>query len=81
MCCGTCRALAHACDPERAVQIAAFAEVFWQTRFGPLSPADHRDQLRVQRLAACQLDAQRIDALRSAGAALTLADAVRLALG
>ena len=75
------RALGHARDPERAVQIAAFAHVFWQTRFGPLSAADHRDLLRVRRLAARQLDAQRIDALRSAGAALTLADAVRLALG
>ena len=75
------RALAHARDPERAVQIAAFAEVFWQTRFGPLSAADHHDLRRVRRLAAHQLDAQRIDALRSAGAALTLADAVRLALG
>ena len=75
------RALAHARDPERAVQIAAFVEVFWQTRFGPLSAADHHDLRRVRRLAACQLDAQRIEALRSAGAALTLADAVRLALG
>ena len=75
------RALAHARDPERAVQIAAFAQVFWQTRFGPLSPADHHDLRRVRRLAACQLDAQRIAALGSAGAALTLADAVRLALG
>ena len=75
------RALAHARDPERAVQIAAFAQVFWQTRFGPLSAADHHDLRRVRRLAACQLDAQRIAALGSAGAALTLADAVRLALG
>ncbi len=75
------RALAHQRDPQRAVQIAAFAQVFWQTRFGPLSPADQRDLRRVRRLAACQLDAQRIEALRSAGAALTLADAVRLALG
>ncbi len=75
------RALAHARDPQRAVQIAAFAQVFWQTRFGPLSAADHRDLLRVRRLAARQLDAQRIDALNETGAALTLADAVRLALG
>ena len=75
------RALADARDPERAVQIAAFAQVFWQARFGPLNAADHRNLLRVRRLAACRLAAQRIDALRSAGAALTLADAVWLALG
>ena len=75
------RALAHQRDPERAVQIAAFAQVFWQTRFGPLSAADHRDLRRVRRLAACQLDARRIAALGAAGAALTLADAVRLAMG
>ena len=43
--------------------------------------ADNRELLRGRRLAACRLDAQRIDALRSAEAALTLLDAVRLALG
>ena len=83
--------LAFARDSERAVQIAAFAQAFWRTRLGPSRPvsarlgpptaADHRDLLRGRRLAACRLDAQRIDALRSAGAALTLANAVRLALG
>ena len=74
------RALAHVRDPKRALLLAAFAEAFWQARFGRLSPADLRDMRRVRRLAARQLDAHRIEALRLQGAQLSLTEAVALAL-
>ena len=74
------RALAHVREPERALLLAAFAAVFWQTRFGRLSDADRHDMRRVRRLAACQLDARRIEALWSQGAQLSLAEAMVLAL-
>ena len=74
------RALAHVRDPERALRLAAFAEAFWQARFGRLSPADLHDVRRVRRLAQRQLDASRIEALWWQGAQLSLAEAVALAL-
>jgi len=74
------RALAHVREPERALQLAAFASVFWQTRFGRLSDADRHDMRRVRRLAACQLDARRIEALWAKGEQLALAEAMTLAL-
>ena len=74
------RALAHLRDAERALQLAGFAESFWQTRFGHLSAQDRHDTRRIRRLAACSLDARQIQALWSRGARLTLAEAVALAL-
>jgi len=74
------RALAHVRDAEHALQLAGFAECFWQTRFGRLSAEDRHDMRRVRRLAACSLDARRIPALWAQGARLSLAEAMALAL-
>ncbi len=74
------RALAHVREAERALQLAGFAESFWQTRFGQLGAADRHDMRRVRRLAACSLDARQIPALWARGARLSLADALALAL-
>jgi predicted ATPase len=74
------RALAHLREPARAVQLAAFAEAFWQARFGRLSDADRHDLRRVRRLVARQLDAPRIEALWAQGAQLSPAEAMTLAL-
>ena len=74
------RALAHVRDPERALLLAAFAEAFWQARFGRLSPADLHDMRRVRRLAARQLHAARIGLLWAQGAGMSLSEAMALAL-
>ena len=46
------RALAHLCEPEAAVQLAAFAARFWTDRFGVLGARDQRD---LRRLACVQI--------------------------
>ena len=79
------RALAHVREPERALQLAGFAEAFWATRFGEFSGADRHDLRRVRRLAGVQLGARRVDAspieqLWAQGAQLPLAEAMALAL-
>jgi hypothetical protein len=74
------RALAHVRDAERAVELAAFVARFWETRFGALSPSDRHDLRRLRRLALCQIDARRQDALWERGQRLPLAEAVALAL-
>lgn len=74
------RALAHVREPERAVLLAAFAESFWQSRFGRLTAADRRDMLRVRRLTTPQIGAKRVAVLWAQGAALPLAEAMALAL-
>ena len=58
-----------------------FAARFWAERFGALSAADRHDQRRVRCLVAAQCGAARADALLAEGAALSLPEAVRLALG
>jgi len=75
------RALAHVHEPQVALQVAAFAERFWTTRFGVLNDADRFDLKRVQRLAARQLDAAACRAAWQAGGELELAATVALALG
>ena len=79
------RALAHVREPERALQLAGFAEAFWAARFGEFSGADRHDLRRVRRLAGVQLGARRVDASRieqlwAQGAQLPLAEAMALAL-
>ena len=79
------RALAHVREPERALQLAGFAEAFWAARFGEFGDADRRDMRRVRRLAGVQLgvrrmDAPRIEQLWAQGAQLPLAEAMALAL-
>ena len=74
------RALAHVREPERAVRLAAFAESFWQSRFGRLTEADRRDLQRIRRLTTPQIGAKRVATLWAQGAALPLAEAMALAL-
>ena len=74
------RALAHLRQPERALQLAAFAAAYWERGFGKLTKADRRDLLRVRRLCARQLDGARLAAAWAEGGTLELADAVALAL-
>ncbi len=75
------RALLHLRQPEPALRLAGCAVAFWQTRFGELSAADQRYLQRVRRLAACLLEAARIEALWREGHEMSLAPAVSLALG
>ena len=74
------RALAHRREPEAAVKLCAFAAAFWRSRFGELTAADQLYLLRVRRLARCQIDATRLAACWQAGEALTLSQAVALAM-
>ncbi|EHR69694.1 putative ATPase [Burkholderiales bacterium JOSHI_001] len=85
------RALAHLKRPDDALQLAAFAALYWQRHFGELNPADQRQLLRLRRLAGAawalegDCDAKalqaRADAQWQRGQSLTLAQAVTLALG
>jgi predicted ATPase len=74
-------ALAHRREPDSAGRLMGFAARFWAERFGALSAADRHDQRRVQRLVAAQLGPVRARQLMDEGQALSLAEAVRLALG
>ena len=74
-------ALAHRRQPEASGRLMGFAARFWAERFGSLSAADRQDERRVRRLVAAQCGAARADALMAEGAALSLPEAVRLALG
>jgi hypothetical protein len=75
------RVLAHLHEPQRAVQLAAFAAAYWERRFGRLSSSDQRDLLRVRRLALRQLAAPDVQAAWDRGGQLDLPAAVALALG
>ena len=75
------RALAHLHQPEAAVRVAGFAAWLWRTRFGELTAGDERYLRCVRRLATCQIDAARVEALRREGEKLSLSQAVALALG
>lgn len=74
------RTLARLRRPEAALKLAAFAAVYWRSRFGELDAQDSRYLERVRRLCARQLDAARVRALWHEGEQLPLADAVALAL-
>jgi predicted ATPase len=73
------RALARLRRPAAALQLAAFAAAYWESRFGELGAADRRYIERVRRLAARQLDAGAVRTLAAQGRALTLGEAVALA--
>ena len=72
--------LARLRQPERAWRMMAFASLFWRTRFGPLDTDSLREMERVRRLCTVQLGAARLAALQAEGEALSLAQAVALAL-
>lgn len=74
------RALLHLRRPQQAVPLFAFAERHWRRNFGELNEEDHLDLRRIRRLAARQLPPRQARVLEEQGAALTLAEAVALAL-
>jgi predicted ATPase len=74
------RPLAHLRQPERALRLLGHAQALWLARFGELGREDRFEMRRVRRLCCRQLGPGPLDALLAEGAALSLAQAVALAL-
>ena len=73
-------ALARLREPERAARLGAASERFWVAQIGPLDAADQRELRLLRRLVAVQIGSARTDAAWRAGAVLSAADAIDLAL-
>jgi predicted ATPase len=71
--------LARLREPERALQLAAFAERYWQRHLGALGQREARRLARVRRLARAQLPAPAANAATARGDTLALAEALNLA--
>jgi hypothetical protein len=65
---------------DSAVRLMAFAQRYWIDHFAPLGASDQREVARLLRLARVQLDAAATDALWREGSALSMSEAVALAL-
>lgn len=74
------RVLARLHQPEPAMQLMAFASVFWTSTFGPLTRDDLRHIRRVRGLVARQIGVARSEQQWQRGLALDVAGAVRLLL-
>jgi len=74
------RNLARLREPERAARLMAFSEQHWTRHFGPLDASDQRFCRLVRRLVRAQVGAARCDAAWRDGQALTLQQAMALAL-
>lgn len=74
------RALLHLRRAEQGLQLIACAHGHWLRDFGELHDDDRFELRRIRRLAACLLSPPQTQALWDQGAALTLAEAVSLAL-
>jgi predicted ATPase len=74
------RTLAHQRRPEAAAQMMGFAEHFYAQRFGAQGWEDTREARRTRRLIVVQLGAAATDAAWATGPALSMAQAMRLAL-
>jgi tetratricopeptide (TPR) repeat protein len=74
------RALAHLRQPQAAARLMGFAEAFYPQRFGVLGREDLPEARRTRRLVAAQLGAAAAAAAWQEGAALSMADAMQLAL-
>ena len=74
------RSWAYLRRPEAAARLMGFIEQHTPGVTGDLSSADRRDLRRLRRLCERQCDAAEVESWRQAGAALSLAQAVRLAL-
>jgi hypothetical protein len=72
------RILARLHRPEAAARLIGFAQAFYGERFGTLGSEDLPVARRTRRLVQAQLGVVRTDALWREGAALTMADAMRL---
>ncbi len=73
------RPLARLRHPEHALQLAAFAEQYWQRHLGALGSREARSLARVRRLATSQLSGDRAKAAWSSGQTLSLSEALALA--
>ena len=74
------RTLAHLRRPGPAAQLMGFAEAFYAQRFGRLGAEDLPEARRTRRLAAALLGREAISGLWRQGAAMTMAEAMQLAL-
>ncbi len=74
------RPLAHLRQAEPASRLMAFAVRFWVEHCAPLKPADERELRRLRRLLGRLAPAAQVDAWWRAGEAMSLGDAVALAL-
>jgi predicted ATPase len=74
------RTLAHLRQPERAIALLAFADVFASERFGQLGRTDLRERRRSRRLVRALLGAEREASLWAQGRTLGMAEAMALAL-
>ena len=74
------RALAHLRQPDIAATLMGFSEAHSLQVTGRHTNGDHHDLRRLRRLCQAQLGAARTQAAWQAGAALSLTEAVRLAL-
>ncbi len=63
-----------------AVRLMSLASSYWTRHMGPLRADDLRDTAKLKRLARARIDPGRIDVLWREGAALTVAEAVTIAL-
>lgn len=72
------RPLARLRQPEQALQLAAFAERYWQRHLGALGEREARALARVRRLAGAQLGRERAGAAWSSGQTLGLNEALAL---
>lgn len=73
------RPLARLRQPEPALQLAAFAQAYWQRHLGALGAREARALSRVRRLATRQLGRDRAAAAWASGHTLDLAQALALA--
>ena len=74
------RTLAHLRRPGPAAQLMGFAEAFYAQRFGALGAEDLPEARRTRRLVAAQLGRPAALAQWQRGAALSMTEAMRLAL-
>jgi tetratricopeptide (TPR) repeat protein len=74
------RTLARMRRPGTAAQLMGFAEAFCAQRFGPLGAEDLPEARRTRRLIAAQIGSEPAAAAWRQGAAMTMAEAMELAL-
>jgi predicted ATPase len=74
------RPLARLRQPERALQLAAFAERYWLSHLGALVGREARALARLRRLAGLQLSADLAATATARGQTMELAEALALAL-
>lgn len=73
------RPLARLRQPEAALQLAAFAERYWQQHLGALGQREARELARARRLASVQLSRAGAAAAWASGQTLKLSEALALA--